>query len=550
MVYPGGPSKGCYTCRARKVKCDETKPVCNRCAKGNRSCGGYRVLPSSKTANKRSEQSQKRSTRPSSMQEDQKDPMTTRLASLSETPAAILSQCPLQSQNEPEASLYAAFYSQIIRLPQVQSLHGGFLTTLPSILADLKHPSTSPLPPAFTALLLTFVPEKRDTKNRCVPTEAMGCYGKALQLTRQVVEERDEQRATEVIMTIFVLGMYEDFTCEDHTKFTSNLHLEGAMAFVRTQRCKNFADGTNRKIYSALVARTLFTCFDNTSMKGNAPFIFTIDELHALHAAISEDEGADVLILYTCTLLIIHQQLGQVEKEVWPPFPYGEPFLAPATKANAILKTIASIENQISEWPNSLPPECKYITIQLPLEDTVDGLSTDAHIYPTFSAADDWSRYRTLRILIHILRLRAFRLLEDSIYTYNHAGGGYKVAQLASLASDIAATHSEIRALTYDICTSMPYHIGYRTSAGAEQCYPSEAFPNGKYARLMSACQVAWPLYVAGIVEGVDVAQRLWVSRQLDFINSEMGIGKAAVLAELVRRAAAFEVQNITRSLF
>jgi sorting nexin-3/12 len=65
----------------------------------------------------------------------------------------------------------------------------------------------------------------------------------------------------------------------------------------------------------------------------------------------------------------------------------------------------------------------------------------------------------------------------------------------------------------------------------------------------MSACQVAWPLYVSGIVEGVDVAQRLWVSRQLDFINSEMRIGKAAVLAELVRRAAAFEVQDMTCSL-
>ncbi|KAL3466723.1 hypothetical protein BJX64DRAFT_284281 [Aspergillus heterothallicus] len=540
MVYPGGPSKGCYTCRARKVKCDETKPVCKRCVKGNRTCGGYRVLPSTKTANKRSEQSPKRLARPNLTHEQPKDPRTRRLASLSESPGIILDQCPHESQNEAEARLYAAFYSQIIRLPQVQSLHGGFLTTLPSILADLKQPSSSPLPPAFTALLLTFVSEKSDTTRRCsAATEAMGCYGRALQLTRQLVEERDEQRATEVIMTIFVLGMYEDFTCEDHTKFTSNLHLDGVMAFVRTQQCKNFDDGTNRKIYSALVARTLFTCFDE--MKGNGPSIFTMNELHALHAALSEEENADALILYTCTLLIIHQQLGQIEKEAWSPFPYGEPFLVAAAKANAILKSIASIENQISDWPSSLPPEGKFVTIPIPLEDTVDGLSTDAYIYPTFSAANDWSQYRTLRILIHSLRLRAFRLLANSLYTYNHAECGYRSAQLASLASDIAATHSEIRALTYDICASMPYHIGYRTRAGAEQCYPSEAFPNGKYARLMSACQVAWPLYVAGIVEGVDIAQRLWVSRQLDFINSEMGIGKAAVLAELVRRAAALK---------
>ncbi|PYI03326.1 hypothetical protein BO78DRAFT_323076 [Aspergillus sclerotiicarbonarius CBS 121057] len=30
---------GCWDCRARRVKCDETHPVCRRCARNNRSCG-------------------------------------------------------------------------------------------------------------------------------------------------------------------------------------------------------------------------------------------------------------------------------------------------------------------------------------------------------------------------------------------------------------------------------------------------------------------------------------------------------------------------------
>ncbi|KIW06043.1 uncharacterized protein PV09_03219 [Verruconis gallopava] len=29
---------GCYTCRNRRVKCDETRPICERCRKGNRDC--------------------------------------------------------------------------------------------------------------------------------------------------------------------------------------------------------------------------------------------------------------------------------------------------------------------------------------------------------------------------------------------------------------------------------------------------------------------------------------------------------------------------------
>ncbi|KAL2268141.1 hypothetical protein VTJ83DRAFT_2987 [Remersonia thermophila] len=42
MVYCGKPSKGCQMCRQRRIKCDETKPVCNQCIKARRQCPGYR----------------------------------------------------------------------------------------------------------------------------------------------------------------------------------------------------------------------------------------------------------------------------------------------------------------------------------------------------------------------------------------------------------------------------------------------------------------------------------------------------------------------------
>uniref|UniRef100_A0A093XAK9 Transcriptional regulatory protein moc3 n=1 Tax=Talaromyces marneffei PM1 TaxID=1077442 RepID=A0A093XAK9_TALMA len=42
MVYCGKPSKGCGACRARKVKCDQGTPSCQRCIKAHRECPGYR----------------------------------------------------------------------------------------------------------------------------------------------------------------------------------------------------------------------------------------------------------------------------------------------------------------------------------------------------------------------------------------------------------------------------------------------------------------------------------------------------------------------------
>ena len=37
---------GCFTCRSRRIKCDEARPVCDRCKKGNRDC----VYPSTSSS--------------------------------------------------------------------------------------------------------------------------------------------------------------------------------------------------------------------------------------------------------------------------------------------------------------------------------------------------------------------------------------------------------------------------------------------------------------------------------------------------------------------
>lgn len=34
---------GCYTCRERKLKCDDAKPACNRCLAVGIKCQGYGV---------------------------------------------------------------------------------------------------------------------------------------------------------------------------------------------------------------------------------------------------------------------------------------------------------------------------------------------------------------------------------------------------------------------------------------------------------------------------------------------------------------------------
>ncbi|KAL4884732.1 hypothetical protein BJY04DRAFT_215184 [Aspergillus karnatakaensis] len=528
MVYPGGPSRGCYTCRARKVKCDEGKPVCKRCTKGNRTCGGYRVLDNKKAPSKPTGLVQG-----TSAARDQ-DLIAQQLQSLLQCPNAVWG--PNGNLNIDSLS---AFYESFGWLPQVQSFHGGFLTTIPVLLASLKEPDASPLPQALTALLLAFVSERHGEDHGAV-TAAMTCYGNALQLIRQLIEGRNPERTIEFLMTIFVLGVYEDLASADCTKMTSNSHLKGAIAFIREHKCKRFEDEISRKIYIALLARAVYTCLDD--LKDDSPFVFTLAELQSLHAELSKDPNANRRALQACTLLIIHLQLRQLEED--EPTINGTATVNIPARANILLQSITSIDNQMTDWERSVSPENRFMTIQLPQDDCIDLWTSNAHVYPTFSAANDWAGYRTVRILAHSLSLRAYRLMARPHYEYDSPEYGQRGSPLAALASDIAMAHSRIRALADDMCASMPYHVGYRTKSGCGIRYPSEPFPDGKFPRLMSTCHIFWPLYLAGVVEGVDLEQRLWISRQLDFINSEFKIGRAAVLAELVRREAVMEVQD------
>lgn len=54
---------GCFTCRARRIKCDETRPVCERCRKGSRDCVYPSPTATSSKAGVRSS-AKSRSTRP------------------------------------------------------------------------------------------------------------------------------------------------------------------------------------------------------------------------------------------------------------------------------------------------------------------------------------------------------------------------------------------------------------------------------------------------------------------------------------------------------
>ncbi|KAF2684363.1 hypothetical protein K458DRAFT_302760 [Lentithecium fluviatile CBS 122367] len=135
---------GCYTCRQRRVKCDETHPTCERCRKGNRDC----VYPEPQSASKSGRsgsKSGKSSSGEGSSPEDHDEDATDKLPPImddgedefemekdegtresSETPALTLDRSPSPST---EASLVTPVAPSRPQLPRKGSHQGSKLAT-------------------------------------------------------------------------------------------------------------------------------------------------------------------------------------------------------------------------------------------------------------------------------------------------------------------------------------------------------------------------------------------------------------------------------------
>ncbi|PIG88962.1 hypothetical protein AARAC_008440, partial [Aspergillus arachidicola] len=183
MVYPGHPSRGCYTCRSRKVKCDETKPICLRCTKAKRRCEGYRDSNVNHMREKQGATSGSNLNTTVANRNSQTTAsndefwgsiwMTTQFTTLLRSPSAALDRAHLH-----------CLYVELIRLPQAANVYGGCLTYIPQLSPSLM--PSSPLLPALSALILSFIVRKDNGQH--AQEQAINSYHRALQLTRQIID--------------------------------------------------------------------------------------------------------------------------------------------------------------------------------------------------------------------------------------------------------------------------------------------------------------------------------------------------------------------------
>jgi len=175
-----------------------------------------------------------------------------------------------------------------------------------------------------------------------------------------------------------------------------------------------------------------------------------------------------------------------------------------------IIASLCELDNEYTTWLNHCPPSFLYKTVTLS-ERSEDVFSDHYHVYSSLWTATIWNHYRCVRILINEV------ILDQLNHVFQHPEASILLWDNPNVYENQAlASNSMLLQLSHDICSSVPFFLGYHT---------------GEAPKSVSGNLLLWPLYSAAVTGMVSDMMRIWVAGRLKMIADVLGIRQAAPLA-------------------
>ncbi|KAF1993750.1 hypothetical protein P154DRAFT_477036 [Amniculicola lignicola CBS 123094] len=414
MSYRGRPSKGCESCRSRKVKCDEGKPRCGRCTKSHNECK-YRdqadLLFRNQTAfaaQKAEESWRKRAkshTRASSS--DASRPSPPSIGSQQSPPSERLSpesnhhESPVNEQSSlvlPHASSFTAseFHNlnaasyDVFGTGDVDALSIGFLDSL-SLGYELQ---PDPAQRAYDRFVYDFVvPESPDKEpgapsdslwdfipalyqyareDSCLATivrsvsfanyanryrdsharqSADEAFGKAIKLLQKAIQSKKDAATDATLAAVYLMGVYENLTSSAYSGGYL-AHKEGANALIKLRTMEEFySNPISARLYESSYAQMII---GNLQMA--MPPTLPIKNLVAARQFLPQ--------LYSTSGIYVIQIISE-EAELhseWHKMRQSAISSPPTSRSDlqAFLSKALTLVAKFQAWEDSLPPSWQY----------------------------------------------------------------------------------------------------------------------------------------------------------------------------------------------
>ncbi|KPI42122.1 uncharacterized protein AB675_5630 [Cyphellophora attinorum] len=255
MPYRGPPSKGCLTCRKRKIRCDQRPGICQNCEKAKRECGGYRDAVDMMFLDETQESS---STSNSTPRHAGSAPLPISLGPEQKTFSGDVDVLPTQLETQAMEFFFTHFTPQEHRQ---NTFFESAQHPLSNLSASAPDASSLALYNSVLALglisLYHFPPEPLSAP---LPEHASAKYLAAVRALNRAICDPYEVKKDATVLAVTILIMYETFANPDskspdpRQKHVSTLsawsnHAEGAAALLEIRGPAQFATIDGRRLF-------------------------------------------------------------------------------------------------------------------------------------------------------------------------------------------------------------------------------------------------------------------------------------------------------------
>ncbi|KAG6353604.1 hypothetical protein INS49_005566 [Diaporthe citri] len=556
---------GCRTCRARRIKCDETRPVCNQCIKSRRHCSGYRSdfdilhrdetqataarakkAAAKKAAKRAAEEggiiitfdpapeSNKgagggsSSTKNSSMlvagSSSQPSSPTPSPATSAPGPSSTATST---AQASPlELSFPAAapavpldqrashfFAWNFIMVPGQRGKNSGHLDYLLPLLNSQTRPDSA-FQLAYSAVALAAMGNRFKGDSTDLVELSFMQHSRALVAIHRALKDPAESRHDGTLATVLLLSLFEKITAAKEVGLLAwRTHIEGAMHLVRSRGREMVQNKDSVLLFNAvrlqIIARTLSS--GTSSVMGVnwwLPESVAADSIGARYQRFAL-EVSDLRAEVTRLMATLSRNDQGLELML------------------EMLRKVQDLDLQMANFLRGLPAEYQFTPLYW--EDKVlgDGEVRHAPVYPgrvdaysDLIVASMWNATRATRIILMSLLIRV-------------AAWICSPADFRSTPEYATAVRT-CKANIADIISSVPYMLSMHQKDAQR---PSAPAPGGfacgtdEQSKMLGGLMVAWPLSTVRTCDYTMDEQREWAIGRLNFIASDLGIKYASSLA-------------------
>lgn len=412
-----GPSRGCITCKKRRVKCDETKPSCKACNRVGRECAGYKKQPVRLRFKDETSRCLDKFKQP--------DQIITAISieqTVSGNPRAPgLPASLLPKQQDAAVGFFLTYVTDVGR--NMESTR-GFLEFVRPILATESYDSALSAAVNATSIKLWTLLQPTGVTSS-LPIKS---YNQALVKLQKAVYRPEEQGKDATVIAALMLQQCDTLAAIFGHNKSNTTHRKGALALLTQGDMGKFQ-------YHGHLLGNLFHSKISFCVRHKAPL--TEGELDWVQTKIIPALPANP----SCSLDIIGVSISRLQTAAnRSASPEVETSLAALQELPSI---ICEVEAQLQAWLHTVPEIWHPQTVQAkdtitPGIDTYDG-SVD--VYPSIQITNIWNMWRIYRLIVEQVKENLFNTLPTE--------KGPKTQKLR-----------ETKNLVKSICRSIPFYLG------------------------------------------------------------------------------------------